>query len=100
MSRSIKQCLFVLSTQIVLQILLTIDNTDGFQFMKSWKMPTYDPHEEAIQERFGDKSTFITHFDFTIYVFVFALLFYSFLFLFPFFYLTHYMYLYIFFSPD
>lgn len=28
----------------------------AFQFMKGWKMPTYDPHEEAVKEKFGDKS--------------------------------------------
>jgi hypothetical protein len=28
----------------------------GFQFMKGWKMPTYDPQEEATQTKFGDKS--------------------------------------------
>jgi hypothetical protein len=31
---------------------------DAFQFMKDWKMPTYDPNEEAVKERFGDKSKF------------------------------------------
>ena len=30
---------------------------DGFQFMKNWKMPVIDPYEEAVKERFGDKST-------------------------------------------
>jgi hypothetical protein len=29
---------------------------DAFQFMKDWKMPTYDPNEDAVKERFGDKS--------------------------------------------
>jgi len=28
----------------------------AFQFMKGWKMPTYDPYEEAVKERFADKS--------------------------------------------
>lgn len=32
--------------------------SEAFQFMKGWKMPTYDPHEEAVKARFGDKSTF------------------------------------------
>jgi hypothetical protein len=31
---------------------------DAFQFMKDWKMPTYDPNEEAVKVRFGDKSEF------------------------------------------
>jgi hypothetical protein len=29
---------------------------NSFQFMKGWKMPTYDPQEEATQTKFGDKS--------------------------------------------
>jgi hypothetical protein len=30
--------------------------TQGFQFMSKWKMPTNDPNEEKIKEKFGDKS--------------------------------------------
>ena len=30
--------------------------SNAFQFMKDWKMPTYDPNEEAVKEKFGDKS--------------------------------------------
>jgi hypothetical protein len=29
---------------------------EGFQFMSKWKMPTHDPNQEKIQEKFGDKS--------------------------------------------
>ncbi len=35
---------------------LTLVSVQGFEFMKSWKMPTYDPYEAAVKERFGDKS--------------------------------------------
>jgi hypothetical protein len=28
----------------------------SFQFMKGWKVPTYDPKEEATKTKFGDKS--------------------------------------------
>jgi hypothetical protein len=44
--------------RILLQqaLLLALPLCNGFQFMSGWKMPTYDPHEEAIQERFGNKS--------------------------------------------
>ena len=31
-------------------------NVQAFQFMKNWKMPVHDPHEQAVKERFGDKS--------------------------------------------
>jgi hypothetical protein len=36
---------------------LTLCSGHAFQFMKGWKMPTYDPNQEIVQERFGDKST-------------------------------------------
>lgn len=29
---------------------------EGFQFMSKWKMPTHDPNQEKIQEKFGNKS--------------------------------------------
>ena len=32
--------------------------TNAFQFMKGWKMPTIDPHQAEVEQRFGDKSTF------------------------------------------
>jgi hypothetical protein len=41
-----------------LLVLLALNGSYGFQFMKSWKMPTYDPYEEAVKEKFGDKSAF------------------------------------------
>jgi len=28
---------------------------EGFQFMSKWKMPTHDPNQEKIEEKFGDK---------------------------------------------
>ena len=36
--------------------LMLVSSVQGFEFMKGWKMPTYDPHEQAVKERFGDKS--------------------------------------------
>jgi hypothetical protein len=42
----------------LLLALLALTKCSGFQFMKNWKMPTYDPYEEAVKEKFGDKSTF------------------------------------------
>jgi hypothetical protein len=29
---------------------------DGFQWMSKFKMPTYDPNAELIEEKFGDRS--------------------------------------------
>lgn len=41
---------------LVLQLFgLLASGVQAFQFMKGLKMPTYDPHEEAVKERFGDK---------------------------------------------
>jgi protochlorophyllide reductase len=34
---------------------LVLPASHAFQFMKGWKMPTYDPYEEAVKEKFGDK---------------------------------------------
>ena len=39
-------------------LLLLPCGTTAFQFMKGWKMPTVDPHQAEIEERFGDKSAF------------------------------------------
>ncbi|GKY97355.1 hypothetical protein MPSEU_000693900 [Mayamaea pseudoterrestris] len=36
-------------------LLVLASIADAFQFMKNWKMPTYDPNQEAIADRFGDK---------------------------------------------
>mmetsp|Transcript_11932 Transcript_11932/g.28671 ORF Transcript_11932/g.28671 Transcript_11932/m.28671 type:complete len:586 (-) Transcript_11932:90-1847(-) len=33
----------------------TIGVVDGFQWMSKFKMPTHDPHQDAVQEKFGDK---------------------------------------------
>lgn len=30
---------------------------EGFQWMSKFKMPTYDPQQDAVKEKFGDKST-------------------------------------------
>ena len=47
-------------SSILLTFLVVLTTTpmgvSSFQFMKNWKMPTHDPHQEAIEERFGDKS--------------------------------------------
>jgi hypothetical protein len=42
----------------LLTLLAAASTCHGFQFMKNWKMPTHDPHQEAVQERFGDKSEY------------------------------------------
>ena len=39
-----------------LTFLMCATTGNAFQFMKDWKMPTYDPNEEAVKEKFGDKS--------------------------------------------
>ena len=39
-----------------LTFLMCVTTGNAFQFMKDWKMPTYDPNEEAVKEKFGDKS--------------------------------------------
>jgi hypothetical protein len=36
---------------------LTVCSGHAFQFMKNFKMPTYDPNQEIVEERFGNKST-------------------------------------------
>ena len=41
---------------VALTFLMCVATGNAFQFMKDWKMPTYDPNEEAVKERFGDKS--------------------------------------------
>jgi hypothetical protein len=35
---------------------LLVVTTNGFQWMSKFKMPTYDPNQEMVQEKFGDKS--------------------------------------------
>jgi hypothetical protein len=42
-----------------LTLLTYITTGNAFQFMKDWKVPTYDPNEEAVKEKFGDKSKFV-----------------------------------------
>lgn len=46
----------------ILCTLLTLctlfEGASAFQFMKNWKIPTYDPNDEVIHRRFGDKSTY------------------------------------------
>jgi hypothetical protein len=37
-------------------LLAVIGTTDGFQWMSKFKLPTYDPQQELVQEKFGDKS--------------------------------------------
>lgn len=37
-------------------LLIVVSPVYGFQFMKGWKMPIYDPKEEATNAKFGDKS--------------------------------------------
>mmetsp|Transcript_33906 Transcript_33906/g.79868 ORF Transcript_33906/g.79868 Transcript_33906/m.79868 type:complete len:577 (+) Transcript_33906:334-2064(+) len=40
----------------LLLVTVTLSSTvEGFQWMSKFKMPTYDPNEELIQEKFGDR---------------------------------------------
>jgi len=41
---------------LVAALLATSCVVDGFQFMSKWKMPVHDPHEDAVKDKFGDKS--------------------------------------------
>jgi hypothetical protein len=34
-----------------------LSSVDGFQWMSKFKVPVYDPNQERVQEKFGDKST-------------------------------------------
>lgn len=43
---------------LCLAAMMATPSTFGFQFMSNFKMPTYDPNQEAVQERFGDKSMY------------------------------------------
>jgi hypothetical protein len=40
----------------ILLVALAAAPSDGFQFMSKWKMPTHDPHQEQVEQKFGDKS--------------------------------------------
>ena len=47
------------SSSSIVAVVATIwfmSTAHAFQFMKDWKMPTYDPNEEAVKQKFGDKS--------------------------------------------
>ena len=46
---------------VVVAALWSSSSTSAFQFMSKWKMPVHDPHEQAVKERFGDKSTYILY---------------------------------------
>lgn len=43
---------------ILLYVAILATAAEAFQFMKGWKLPTYDPNEEVSQQKFGDKSTY------------------------------------------
>jgi len=47
-----------MTMKVLLLLSMYVTVGRAFQFMKGWKMPTYDPHEEAVKEKFGDKSTY------------------------------------------
>jgi hypothetical protein len=49
-----------ITTLLALTALLPVG--EAFQFMKNWKMPTYDPNAEAVAQKFADKSTFVRSF--------------------------------------
>jgi hypothetical protein len=42
----------------ILLILSAATTTSAFQWMSKFKMPTYDPQQELVQEKFGDKSAY------------------------------------------
>lgn len=48
---------------ILLALVALFHQTHGFQFMSKWKLPTpVDVAQEAaIQDKFGDKSTYLLH---------------------------------------
>lgn len=48
----------MLHARLLLLLTAVLPTTTAFQFMKGWKMPTHDPHAEAVQEKFGDKSAY------------------------------------------
>jgi hypothetical protein len=52
----IKSPTFVFVLVVVVVSILSVVSIDAFQFMKDWKLPTYDPNEEAVKDKFGDKS--------------------------------------------
>jgi hypothetical protein len=41
-------------------IISTTDVVEGFQWMSKFKMPTYDPQQDAVKDKFGDKSAYNT----------------------------------------
>ena len=45
------------TTMKILLVSLLLPLVHSFQFMKGWKLPTHDPHQEAVSQKFGDKST-------------------------------------------
>lgn len=42
--------------KILFLLTVCLSSTGAFQFMKNWKMPVHDPYEEAVKDKFGDKS--------------------------------------------
>jgi hypothetical protein len=48
------------SSQVFVTTLLVValsTTVNSFKFMSKLKMPTYDPNEELVKEKFGDRST-------------------------------------------
>ena len=43
----------------MLLLALVALQANAFQWMSKLKMPTYDPQQELIQEKFGDKSAYL-----------------------------------------
>ena len=58
-SSSSSQLFLTLLVAVVVTLSTTMTTVNGFKFMSKLKMPTYDPNEELVKEKFGDRSTYI-----------------------------------------
>jgi hypothetical protein len=50
--------LSAVTVSVLLLAAIGTTTVDGFQWMSKFKMPTYDPQQELVQEKFGDKSEY------------------------------------------
>jgi hypothetical protein len=75
-SSSSSQLFLTLLVAVVVTLSTTMTTVNGFKFMSKLKMPTYDPNEELVKEKFGDRSTY------QVYVVVVVVVVYLYLYLF------------------
>lgn len=54
-SSSSSQLFLTLLVAVVVTLSTTMTTVNGFKFMSKLKMPTYDPNEELVKEKFGDR---------------------------------------------